>query len=568
MTDYVAIADKYIEDVLSGGIVASVLTKAACKRQKDDRKRLEGNGYYFDHEAANDVCDFVEKMPHIKGEWARRQMSLILEPWQIFILTTVFGWKIEETGFRRFRMVYIEVARKNAKSTLTSAVGLYMLTKDGEQGAECYSAATTKDQAKIVWSASQSMAKKEPEFREAFGVHVGAHCISVDETSSKYEALSAEGSTLDGLSTHFGAIDELHAHKTRAIFDVIETSTGSRAQSLLWIITTAGSNRAGICYEQRMYVVKLLKKKAVDETYFGLIYTLDKKDDWQDEKVWLKANPNLGVSLYVPDLARLVTKAMQLPSAVNNLLTKRFNRWVNADESWLDMIAWDKCENKDIDIDDFLGEECHMGLDLASKIDINAKIQIFHREEEDKYYLFSKFYLPEYAIEIGKNSQYQGWEREGLLISTPGRIIDLDQIEDDIREDNENFDLVNVGYDPHQATQLVGHLLDDNIEMVEVRPTVLNFSEPMKELEALVLNNQIVHNGCPIMTWMMANVVCHHDAKDNIYPRKEREENKIDGPVAAIMALHMIMHIDDGTSVYEGEVVLVLGEEEKKSLDD
>lgn len=543
---YAEIATEYALNVAMGGILACKWTIKACERHLSD---LEKGVWEYNYDRAHDICYFVEQMKHIKGEWARRGETLKLEPWQIFALCSIFGWIHPDTSLRRFRTVYIEVPRKCAKSTITSAVGLYMLTADGEAGSECYSLATTRDQAKIVFQDARAMARKNHSFRNKFGVDVRVHNINVIDTNSKFEALSADGGTLDGLNIHFGGIDELHAHKTRNLFDVVETGTGSRQQSLLWAITTAGSNRAGICYEQRTYVTKILDRVVEDDTYWGVIYSIDDDDDWTDPTIWEKANPNFGVSVYPEDIARLCRKAQEMPSAVNNFLTKRLNVWVNADTAWMDMRAWDRCADESISLKDFEHEEAFIALDLASKVDMAAKVCLF--EKEGMYYLFSQFYLPEDTVENNKNSQYPGWAREDRLTLTPGNVIDLDRIEEDLLDDMRTYDVKEVPYDPFQATQLSVHMIDQEVPMVEMRPLVLNFSEPMKELEALVISGKLKHNGCPIMGWMVSNVVCHRDQKDNIYPRKERQENLIDGVVAAIMALGREMVHREEESVYE-----------------
>lgn len=532
---FVEQAQQYARQVVEGDIAACKWTQLACTRQVRDRDNPPA-GYVWNGDRAEKVCRFVSRLPHIKGKWAGTKIAL--EPWQAFVLTTVFGWTDEE-GNRRFRSSYVEVPRKNAKSTLTSGVGLYMLTEDQEQGAEVYSAATTRDQARIVFNDAQQMARRSPSLRQHYGVNVGAHNIHVLSTASKFEALSAEGSTLDGLNIHFASVDELHAHKTRAVWDVLETATGSRSQSLLWAITTAGSNRAGICYEIRTYVTKVLEGVAKDETFFGIIYTIDDGDKWTDPDVWAKANPNLGVSVYADDVQRLAHKAMTMPSAQNNFLTKRLNVWVNADTAWMDMRAWDRCASPDMTPADFEGQPCYCALDLASRVDIAANVQVFAKPEGGKihYYAFGKYYLPEDTVESEANSQYQGWVIEGRLTATPGNVTDFGYIKQDLRDTSSRFELVEVPYDPFQATQLSTELVEEGFPMVEMRPTVLNFSEPMKELEAAVLEGRFHHDGDPVLGWMVSNVVCHMDNKDNIYPRKERPENKIDGVVALIMAI-------------------------------
>ncbi len=535
MPDYKKIATDYCLQVLDGTIPANKFVKQCCERQIRDltREGSKGFPYIYDPAKGANVCTFVELLPHIKGKLAGQPIQL--EPWQIFIVMTAFSWVHKDTGFRRFRRTYIEVPRGNGKSAISSAIGLYALAKDEEGGAEVYSFATTRDQAKIVFGDAQQMARKTSGLRNHFGLEVNAHNINILKTASKFEALSSEGSTLDGLNTHFAIIDELHAHKTRSVYDVVETSIGKRTQSMLWIITTAGSNRAGICYEVRGFVRKVLDGSAVDETQFGIIYGLDDGDDWTTEEALIKANPNWGVSVMPEVLLPLQAKAMSMPSAANNFRTKHLNEWVNADVSWMDMRAWDACADSSLTVEDFEGQPCFMALDLASKTDIAAKINLYVRDGH--YYAFGDYYLPRDTVDKGENSQYSGWESLGLLTVTDGAIIDFMVIENKILEDCKRFEVIEVPYDPFQATQLSMRLLNQGVNMVEVRPTVLNFSEPMKQLEALVLDKKFHHNGDPVLSWMVSNVVCHTDAKDNIYPRKERHENKIDGVVALIMAL-------------------------------
>ena len=543
-TQYTTVAGRYAEAVVAGEIPSCRWVRFACQRQLSNLARFKGKAspYRFnpklrDREGrafhpADNLCAFIERLPHVKGPLAGEPIKL--EPWQVFILTTVFGW-VKPDGKRRFRRSYIEVPRGNAKSTLSSAVALYMLAADGEGGAEVYSLATTRDQARIVFGDAQTMARRSKGFRSRFGVAVGAHNMHVLASGSKFEALSAEGSTLDGLNIHFGCVDELHAHKTRTVYDVVETGTGKRDNSLLWVITTAGSNRAGICYELRTFVNRLLEGLFEDDSQFGIIYGLDEADDWTSEDALIKANPNWGISVRPEVLLPLQAKAMQMPSAINNFKTKHLNEWVNADTAWMDMRAWDACADPSLSESDFLGEPCYVGLDLASKVDIAAKAKVFQRD--GKFYVFLTYYLPESAVDEGRNSQYSGWARRGLLTVTPGNVTDFDQIEAELVADASRFQIVEVPFDPFQATQLSAHMLAEGLPMVEMRPTVLNFSEPMKQLEALVLQRRLVHDGDPILAWMICNVVCHRDAKDNIYPRKEREEDKIDGVVALIMAL-------------------------------
>lgn len=554
---YLERALAYARRVVDGEEVAGRLERLGCQRFLRDLERQGADNfpYVFDEAAGARACRFFELLPHIKGEWARPiyvdgklgYAKIRLEDWQVFGEIQLFGWKHRDTGLRRFRRSYEEIARKNAKSTKAAGRGLYLLTADGEPGAHVYSVATTGEQAREVFDVARHMATRTPDFLQRFGVDVAKHDITVPDSASSFRPLNAEGSTLDGLNVHGGVVDEVHAHKRRDVWDVIDSATGARSQPLLSAITTAGSDRAGICYELRTYIVKVLEGEVVDETWFGMIYTIDDGDDWRDPAVWRKANPNLGISVKLDDMEAACRRAMAMPSALGNFLTKRLNVWINADSAWMDMAAWDRCGNKALTIEDVRHLPCWIPLDLASKVDIASGPVLAYDEVADRYLLVTRgrFWLPERAVETGRNSQYAGWVRAGWIVATPGEVTDYDVIEDQLRADARTLDdLREVPFDPFQATQLSGHMLAENIPMVEMRQTVNNLSEPMKLLEALVLQGpeRFQHDANPAMDWMVGNVVCHRDVKDNIYPRKERDEAKIDGPVSAIMGLGRAMH--------------------------
>ncbi|KVF81832.1 terminase large subunit [Burkholderia vietnamiensis] len=550
---FVDTANQYIDDVLAGRIVACKWVKLACERQRRDLARAEMGDpdfpYRFDNDAATRICEFIELLPHTKGRWARTRQSIKLEPWQAFILTTVFGWLHVDSGLRRFRRAYEEVARKNAKSTKSSGIALYLFAADGEPGAEVYSAATTRDQAKIVFDDARAMALREPDMCAALGVEILQHQLLTDD-GSKFLPLSAEGSTLDGLNVHGGVIDELHAHKTRAVFDVIDSGTGARDQSLLWLITTAGSDLTGICYEQRTHVTKILEGVFVDETFFGIIFTLDDGDDWSDPSVWIKANPNLGVSVFVDDMEMACRKAQSMPSAVNNFLTKRLNVWVNADSAWMDMRAWERCADRDMRLDDFVGERCWIGMDLAEKTDFAALVLVFERA--GTFYVFPRFYLNKYAVENGSNSQYSGWERAGHIIVNEGNATDFDLIADDIRRFCGMFDVQEIPFDPAMSRYFATQLVKEGLPLVEIRQAPIFFTQPIIQTENLVLEGKLKFDGNPAMTWMVSNVVVTTSRYNGLkYPTKERPENKIDGPVAMFLALGRAMmgdESDDGVA--------------------
>lgn len=566
-------ATKYARDVVKGKIPACKWTILACKRHLADLKRqnvadftyvfnpLMHNQQGAEYRPAERICIFMELLPHVKGKWAREGRTITLEDWQIFYLASQFGWIHAGTALRRFRTSYLEIARKNAKTTIAAGIGLYMEILDDEAGAEIVSAATSADQAKISWGIAKSMVQKSAGMQKRFGVKALANAIVVESTACSFKYLSSDHKTLDGLNIHGGIMDEIHAMRTREVWDVCETATGSREQPMMIGITTAGSNRSGICYEQRDYVLKILNGVTKDETYFGIIYTIDDDDDWTSPEVWAKANPNLGISVSMDDLQRKCDKAVTMPAAQNNFKTKHLDVWVNADVAWMNMQAWDACADPTLAIDQFLGEECWTALDLSSKLDIAANIRLFRRIIDGvvHYYMFGRFYLPEETIYSTPNDQYQGWVKSGRLIETPGNVIDYQYIEDDVLADVSDFQVVECPYDPFQATQLSTRLMAEGVPMVEMRPTVLNFSEPMKELESLVIQGRFHHDGDPCMAWQISNVVAHTDVKDNIYPRKERNENKIDGPVALIMALgRAITGEIQGESIYETRGIITL----------
>ena len=550
--NYFEISCRYARGVLSGRIPACSLVKKACERQLDDLDRYgDGKRFIYDAEAGDRICWFIEHLTHVKGELAGQEIKL--EPWQVFILHTTFSWKTTE-GIRRFRRVYIEVPRGNGKSSLSSGVALFCLCGDREPGAEVYSFATTRDQAKIVFGDAKEMARQNPKLKRAFDLQVLATSLYVPKTNSYFQAKSAEGSTLDGLNTHLAVIDELHAHKTRAVYDVVETSLGKRCNSLMWVITTAGFDTAGICYEVRSFVKQILNKEAQDESQFGIIYGLDEGDDWTSEEALQKANPNWGVSVRPEIITSLQAKAIARPSAANNFKTKHLDVWCSAASSWMDMPAWNLCR-RSIALSDFEGFDCYMGLDLGAKNDLTAKVLVFPVEENGRlnYYVFGTYYAPRAALLKSGNSQYDGWETLGYLKVTEGAVTDFNQIEADILEDCSRFRVKSVAYDPWQATQLATRLSDNDVPMVEYRNTVQNMSDPMKWLEALVQDKRLIHEGDPALTWMMGNVVAKRDFKDNVFPRKEVYENKIDGAVALIMALGLCVNEENAGAFQEYE---------------
>lgn len=554
--DFEKIYKQYMADVLSNKVEACDLVKKAVIRQQKDLKRFckKGSLYFFDPKEGAKACKFLSLLTHTKGVLAGQPIKL--EPWQVYNVMVIFGWRRTADNGRRFRRVYIEVPRGNGKSILSSGVALYCLLADGEPGADVYSFATTRDQAKIVFNDAQQMVRLNQPLREKFGVEVLANALYVKATNSTFQAKSADGSTLDGLNIHFACIDELHAHKTREVYDVVETGMGKRPNSLLWVITTAGFNISGVCYELHSMVLKVLNEDVVDDAQYGIVYTIDEGDDWTQESVAKKANPNWGVSVMPDVVMGLVAKAMTIPSTQNNIKTKHFDVWCNASSAWLDMEAWKACVDTTMTLEDFEGEPCYIGLDLASKNDITAKVRLFVRADEEgknQFYIFPEYYLPRSAVQNSKNAQYEGWETLGYLTVTEGAVVDYEQIKEGLCDDLRRFDVKAIGYDPWNATQLALELSNQGAPMVEFRQTISKLSDPMKWLEALVADGRFHHQDNEATNWQMSNVVARTDRNDNIFPEKESYANKIDGAVATIIALGVSMgEIEDNSDAFVG----------------
>ena len=375
---HVEAALQYARDVVAGRILACQWVILACKRQLDDLGRwdgVDGAPYFFDRAAAERVIKFEEMMPHVKGEWARKRMTLKLEPWQKFILSTLFGWKRAKDGLRRFREAYIEVPRKNGKSCFVAPIGLYMLAADGEEGAEVYSGATTEKQAWEVYGPAQIMAKRAEGFMEHYGVDVRAKNMNLIGSASRFEPLI--GDPGDGASPHCAIVDEYHEHESPRLYDTMITGMGARRQPLIIVITTAGFNLGGPCYDMRLRAGKVLDRTLQDEELFAVVYTIDAEDDWKSPEALRKANPNFGVSVMEDYLLSQQSKAIQNPSKQNTFKTKHLNIWCNARAAAFNMTNWEKCAEPGLSRGRFAGKPCFMGLDLASKNDLNAVVYLF-----------------------------------------------------------------------------------------------------------------------------------------------------------------------------------------------
>lgn len=560
-------AEKYVDHVLSGKQVACHWVRRACARHLHDLEHGHERGLYFDPDAAAHIVEFFSYLHHSKGKWAGTPIKL--EPWQQFGLWCLFGWKREETGLRRFRTAYESVARKNGKSTKNSGIGLYGLTADGELGAEIYAAATKRDQARIIHGEAVRMRSASPFLRKLVGaVKDNLHVI---ETNSKFEPLGKDKDTLDGLNVHFALIDELHAHKDRGIYDLLDTATSAREQPLIYSITTAGVDKSprSICWEQHKYGLQILdgfdKPDGLkDDTFFAYIFTLDQDDDPFDETVWVKANPNLGVSVNIDDLRRKALKAKESPAALNTFLRLHMNVWTDAFTIWVPLDRWDACAQSYTE-EDLEGEDCFGGLDLSSTRDVAAMALVFPREEIEeivnpleegegepeiveslvvKYRTLFRFWVPEVMAETRSRRDqvmYQNWIQQGWMRATEGDVCDYDVIRRDINEDFERFNIRQIAVDRWNSTQLVTQLQGDGLTVVPFGQGFASMNAPTKEVEKLILSRHIEHNSNPVIRWMLGNVAIKHDPAGNQKPDKEKSVEKIDGVVALIMAIGTAM---------------------------
>lgn len=424
---------------------------------------------------------------------------------------------------------------------------------------------TKHDQALIVWSEAMRMVRATPALSER--IQVFKNNLSRLEKYQKYEPLGADEDTLDGLNVHGVVIDELHAHKTRGVFDLMETGTSARRQPMLFAITTAGTDQsaASICWEQHVYAEQVLRKIIADDTYFAFIASMDEGDDWQDERNWFKANPNLGVSKkldYMQDQAR---KAKNMPAKLNSFLRLDLNKWTQQVSRWIDMLLWDANAGPPIDEEALRGRLCYGGLDLSSVSDLTAWVLMFPDPVvTDRITIVPRLWCPEARLHDDTRNQYrdqyQAWARDGWLLTTPGNAIDYDTIKAQILEDAQHFQLQEVAVDRlFQGYQLSMQLADEGLTVAACGMGFMSMAGPCKEFERRLLEKQLHHGGHPVLKWMANNVAVREDPAGNLKPDKASSQGKIDGIIGILLALDRAMRHTTTTSVYESRGLLTLG---------
>lgn len=518
------------------------------------------SGFYFDERASVVAVNFFERLlVHSKGEWAGQAFKLA--DWQRDdIIRPLFGWKRED-GTRRYRTAYIEVPRKNGKSTLGAGIGLFLLFADGEPGAEVYSAAADREQAAIVFDEAKAMVEASAPLAQRADVFKRA--IVCPSSRSTYRVLSADAFTKHGLNAHGVLFDELHAQPNRELWDVLKTATGARRQPLVVAITTAGYDRQSICWEQHEYARQILEGVIEDDSFFAYIAAADQDDDWTDPGVWMKANPNLGVSVKLDYLENECRLARQTPAYQNTFRRLHLNQWTQQETRWLPLEAWDRCAEPPIDVKLLAGAPCYGGLDLASSSDIASLVLVFPPEpgEDEVYVWLPFFWIPqENMVERARKDRvsYDAWVRDGLITATEGNVIDYGFIVRDIERLGEQFNIREIAFDRWGAFQVSQSLEGAGFTMVGFGQGFVSMSPPTKELLRLVLDGKLRHGGNPVLRWMADNMVVSTDPAGNVKPNKAKSREKIDGMVAGIMALDRAVRHAAAGSVYESRGIVTL----------
>ena len=508
----------------------------------------------YDEARADRAVQFISLLKHTKDPY--RGKPFILEPWQEKIVRDVFG-TVKEDGTRQYRTVYISVARKNGKSELAAAMALYMLSADGEGGAEVYSAAGDIPQAAIVFNVAYDMVNLTPALQKRCKLLESTKRILVRETGSKYQVLSAEHETKHGFNASAIIFDELHVQPNRSLWDVLTTSSGTRRQPLTVAITTAGWDRNSICWEVHDHARQVIDGTIEDPSFYAVIYAADEEDDWTDEAVWHKANPALGTFRSLDEMRDAFRRAQQTPAFENTFRRLYLNQWTKQESRYIGMDKWDACDGKRGNME---GRTVYGSLDLASTTDIAAFVCV--ARDEDYFDVWPWFFVPEENIEerVKKDRvPYDEWVRQGLITATPGNTIDYAWIRKRIDKVADVCVLQEIAYDRWGMAQLAPELQDEGFTVVPFGQGFASMAAPTKELLGLILGKKIRHDGHPVLRWMADNMVVKEDPAGNAKPDKSKSTERIDGMVALIMALdRCLRNTQDMRSVYEGEGLLIL----------
>ena len=538
--NYKQIILKYINDVISGREIVGNLALLRVKRHLTDLETCYSRGMYFDEAAAMRAINFFKFLKHSKGsDFAGK--PFVLSPWQAFDVWCVYGWR-RSGGKRRFRYTYLDIARKNGKTTFAAANGLFLLIMDAEPGAEVYTVATKRDQARIAFDEAKSIVFKSPDLQKY--THAWENSIVCEMLGSTMKALSSDAKTMDGLNPHGIILDEFHAHKDDLVFNVMKSALGSRTQPLFWLLTTAGFNRNSPCFAYRDVAIKILLGLLTQDDLFVSIHTLDDENEYENEEMWVKSNPNLNISVKPEYLRDEYQSAKNNPNQIYNFLTKNMNIWTDSAKMW---IPFDKIKESDQGVEDLTGVECYGALDLASVRDTTAFCLLFKLPSgKFTYRLF--FWMPEMNVEERvkkKGINYDAWIRSGHVRITQGNVTDYDFIRSDINALRDKYKIKKIAYDRWNSSQLIINLVSDGLTMHPYGQGYASMSAPTKEFERQLMTGNANLEGNPVMEWHLSNVLIIRDPAGNIKIDKDKSSEKVDGPVTAVMALGTWM-IDNG----------------------
>jgi phage terminase large subunit-like protein len=536
-------AERYAREVLDGKIITGKWIKLACKRFFTDLQRED---LVFNEKEASRAVNFIErKLKHWEGSFSGN--DLLLEDWQKFIVMQIFGWYTLE-GKRRIRSAYIQIARKNGKTSFLAAIINYHIFADRENTPQVLVGANNEDQAKICVNSVGRMIETSPDLRELveddevnlFRYKDNIVNIYYPERGAVVKAMSKNPETKDGFNPSLGGVDEYHEAKDDKLLNVIESGQGSRTNPLLIVITTAGFDKDGPCYSKlRESSVQILNDTIQDDHHLAFIYEQDEEDEVGDESSWVKSNPNLGVSVNLDFLRARYKKALnEGGTKMVDFLTKNLNKWVDAPEVWIPNEIWVN-NRQGLTIEDLEGKVCYGGLDLARTVDLNAFALWFPDVKPGKHAVLPFFWIP--ADKVANNNDrvdYRRWIEQSHMKQTPGNVADYHQIAADIKSIISKYEFKSLSFDKY----LTGHgvlqdLLDDGIECHELGQNIVSLNFPTKELERIATGLQLEHFGNPVLTWMMGNVVLARDTSGNVKPDKGKSEKKIDGVSAMINAL-------------------------------
>lgn len=543
----------YARRVVAGVLPACKWVRLACERHIRDLKDAHERGLWWDQDAADAAIEFFGLLRHSKGKWNDEPFAL--SPWQAFIVGSLFGWKRWD-GLRRFRIAFVEVPRKNGKTTLAAGIALYLFVCDGEAGAEIYSAATKKDQARLVFNDAKAFVAKAPELNEI--VTRWKVQLEIPELRSKFEPLGADADSLDGLNPFVVVCDEIHAWKSRDLWDVLLTGMGAREQPLALPITTAGDFSDSIYNELHTDVEQVLEGVVTDDEVFGYIATIDADDDWRDPAAWAKANPGLGVSLRQDELATVIKRAERQPSSINKVKRNRLNVRTAALDAWIRLDLWDKCGAK-FDEAELLGKGCFGGLDIANTSDLAAFVLNFPWgmfKGEPVYRLKCWFWCPrdcEAATAERLRRKLFPWAEAGHVEFTDGTSIDLGRIEDTVKLAAQTYQLRTVCYDPWNAGATAQSLESAGIEVLKFTQNSNTYNEPSRAFERAIGDGRLHHGGNPVLRWMAANCVAKTNGAGYLMPDRRKSRDKIDGIPAGIMSIaaEMRARFEQTESIYE-----------------